>query len=159
MLIKEWNQKNGKNIKFKITATDISDRILARAKAAEYSQLEIQRGLPAAYMVKYFKKNKEDRWAATPDLTEHIQFKKQNLLESFPFPKLFHLILCRNVLIYQPVKNKIDILARISEVLDPTGTLILGSGESMLGLSDGFQLTPNDGAVIYLKKEPQLKAA
>lgn len=159
MLIQEWNAKNGKNISFSITATDISERILARAKEAQYSQLEIQRGLPAPYMIKYFKKNEQDRWTASSELTKHIQFKKQNLLEPFLFSKKFHVIFCRNVLIYQSVKSKIEILNRITEMLIPGGYLILGSGESLLGLSGDYIQTASEGAVIYLKKEELLKVA
>ena len=159
MLIKEWNLKNGKTIPFSIIGTDISGRILIRAKEAHYSQLEIQRGLPAPYIVKYFEKNEQDRWKASPELTKHIQFRKQNLLEPFLFTKMFHVIFCRNMLIYQNVERKKEILSRLTEMLLPDGFLILGSGESLLGLSNDYQQAASEGAVVYQKRDKLLKAA
>lgn len=159
MLMNEWNAKNGNRIPLSITATDISERILARAKEAQYSQLEVQRGLQASYLIKYFKKNEQDRWTADPGLLKNIQFRKQNLLDPFLFTKKFHVVFCRNVLIYQTVKSKTEILSRLTEMLLPGGYLILGSGESLLGLSNDYIQTPFDGAVIYLKKEAVLKVA
>jgi chemotaxis protein methyltransferase CheR len=152
MLLQEWNLKNAKRVQFSILGTDISERILHRAKEANYSQLEIQRGLPTALMLKYFTKNDQERWSASPELTKHIQFKKQNLLEPFLFPKKFDLILCRNVLIYQSVQSKKEILNRLTEMLLPGGFLILGSGESLLGLSTNYQQTASEGAVVYQKR-------
>ena len=159
ILLNEWNQKTGKKLKFSILGTDISQRILNRAKEAHYSQLEVQRGLPAAILQKYFTKNDQERWVASPELTRHIQFKKQNLLEAFLFADKFHVILCRNVLIYQSVDRKKVILERLTEMLLPGGFLILGSGESLLGLSTDYQQAASDGAVVYQKKDLLQKAA
>ena len=159
MLISEWNLKASKNIPFSILGTDISERILLRAQKADYSQLEVQRGLPTPYLVKYFQKNDQDRWIANATLTSHIQFKKQNLLAPFSFSQKFHLILLRNVLIYQALPSKIEILRRVTEMLAPDGVLILGSGESLLGLSSDYHQTAHEGAVIYLKKESRQSAA
>jgi chemotaxis protein methyltransferase CheR len=142
-----------------IYRTDISEPILLRAKEAQYSQLEIQRGLPSAYMVKYFTKNDQNRWTASSLLTKHTEFRKQNLLELFMFTKPFHVIFCRNVLIYQTVESKKKILSRLTEMLVPGGFLILGSGESMLGLSSDYQQKPSDGAILYQKNEQLLKVA
>lgn len=153
MLINEFNSKNGTNIPFTITATDISDKALARAKSATYSQLEVQRGLPALSMAKYFTKNDDDRWVASPDLTRHIEYRKLNLVRPFPFPSQFQLVLCRNVLIYHSLEGKTDILSRITSALAPGGFLVLGSGESLLGISNDYEQCHVDGAIIYRKKD------
>lgn len=152
MTIKEWNLKNKANVQFSISATDISERVLARAQAAQYSQLEVQRGLPAPYMIKYFKKDEQDRWTASSELTQNISYKKLNLKNIFSFQQNFYLIMCRNVLIYQSVEGKKDILNRMAKILSPGGYLILGSGESLLGLSSDFEQVNLDGAVIYQRK-------
>jgi chemotaxis protein methyltransferase CheR len=159
ILITEWNLKAAKPIRFSILGTDISERILLRAKKAEYSQLEVQRGLPTPYLLKYFQKNDQDRWTASPSITKPVEFRKQNLLDPFDFAGKFHLILLRNVLIYQPLPNKIEILKRVTEKLAPGGMLILGSGESLLGLSSDYSQTAYEGAVVYLKKGAGLSAA
>lgn len=152
MMIKEWNIKNGKNIEFSIIGTDISQRVLAQAKSAIYSQLEVQRGLPTPLLIKYFTKDTEDKWTAKPTLVQHTSFRTVNLKEHFIFAEPFDLVLCRNVLIYQNVEGKKDILNRIKTQMDMDGFLVLGSGESLLGLSEDFEQKQNEGAVIYKKK-------
>ena len=152
MMIKEWNLKNGKNLDFSIIGTDISQRVLAQAKSAKYSQLEVQRGLPTPLLIKYFTKDLEDKWTAKPDLIRHTSFRTLNLKEHFNFAEPFDLVLCRNVLIYQNVEGKKDILNRIKTQMDMNAFLVLGSGESLLGLSEDFEQKQNEGAVIYKKK-------
>ncbi len=159
IMIKEWSEQNKVPIDFKITATDISSRILEKARKAEYSQLEIQRGLSAPLMVKYFTKTDRDTWVAKKDITQHIQYATQNLKEKYSFPQSFDLVLCRNVLIYQNVQGKSEILKRISDVLVPGGFLVLGTAEGLLGLSQDFVSIPKDGTVIYQTKSQQKKAA
>ena len=159
MAIKEYNLKNNTSIRFSIIGTDISERVLARAKSASYSQLEIQRGLPAPYLIKYFKKDEQDKWTANNDLTKDIQFKKLNLKDSFNFTDRFQLILCRNVLIYQTVEGKKEILNRMTSLLAPGGFLVLGSGESLLGLSSDYEQVAVEGAIIYRKLNSDTKAA
>lgn len=153
MLLKEWNRKNQNKIDFEISGTDVSERVLARAKSATYTQLEVQRGLPMPLLVKYFSKNNQDQWIASSELTNHINFKKMNLKDLFPFPKPFDVILCRNVLIYQSVESKTEILKRITAALSPDGYLILGAGESLLGLSDAYGQSEFEGAVVYQKRK------
>lgn len=159
ILIGEFNNKTNKNISFSILGTDISERVLSRAKEAAYTQLEVQRGLPAPYLIKYFTKDENDRWTASQQIFKNIEFKKQNLKEAFPFKESFHLILCRNVLIYQSVAAKIEILNRITSLLAPGGLLILGSGESLIGLSSEFEQQNVDGAIVYKKRDLFVKSA
>jgi len=137
---------------FSITGTDISERALKKARAATYSQLEIQRGLPSKLLVKYFTKSAADEWTASALLTANTTFQSMNLKAPFPFREPFDLVLCRNVLIYQKVESKREILARIEKTIKPGGMLVLGSGESLIGLSDGFELESLEGAVVYRKK-------
>jgi chemotaxis protein methyltransferase CheR len=75
-----------------------------------------------------------------------------NLKDRFPMARPFHLILCRNVLIYQTVDAKKEILSRITEALLPGGILALGSGESLIGLSSDYETLTVEGAILYRKK-------
>jgi chemotaxis protein methyltransferase CheR len=156
-VVEEWCKKNNRQVEYKITGTDISERILAKAKSAKYTQLEVQRGLSAPLMVKYFKKDESDQWTASADLTRHTEFKKLNLMDPFNFSENFDLILCRNVLIYQSVERKSAILKKIHAALAPGGFLILGSGESLIGLSEDFSQVSAEGAVFYRKKDAALE--
>jgi chemotaxis protein methyltransferase CheR len=151
ILLEEAKQKNQLHFEFQILASDISERALSKAKEGVYSQLEVQRGLPAALMIKYFAKDEKDRWHSKGSMREKIEFKKLNLKESFLSVGKFGLILCRNVLIYQNVDGKKDIISRLANQLIPGGFLVLGCGESLIGLSQEFQHVTVDGAVIYRK--------
>jgi chemotaxis protein methyltransferase CheR len=144
---------------YSITGTDISERALTKARSATYSQLEVQRGLSAKLLVKYFTKNERDEWTACPLLTSNTTFQSMNLKAPFPFRQPFDIVLCRNVLIYQKVESKKEILLRIAAALSPGGLLVLGSGESLIGLLDNFELDTIDGAILYRKKLSSQKAA
>lgn len=154
ILIKEFAAKMGLTVNFGIIATDISERVLTRARKGSYSQLEVQRGLPVPLLIKYFKKDENDAWQVIPEIKNCIQFRTQNLKENFSFSEPFDLILCRNVLIYQNVEGKKEILNRITRTLSPGGFLIMGSGESLLGLSNDYESVSSEGAVVYRKKMP-----
>jgi chemotaxis protein methyltransferase CheR len=159
ILISEYNKRENKNISFNIFATDISERILIKAKKAQYSHLEVQRGLSPILLQKYFTKDDQNNWTANSELTSLIQYKKQNLIEDFHFSAKFDLVLCRNILIYQNLERKIEIIKKIWETLNDDGLLVLGSGESVIGLSEDFIQENVEGAVIYRKKEKKLLSA
>lgn len=153
MLIQEYSEKTGVNIPFSITGSDISERVLEKAKAATYGQLEIQRGLPVKLLVKYFNKDERDNWKAKDIILNKISYLKQNLKSPLNFPQNFNLILCRNVLIYQSVEGKTDIIKRMTKLLVPGGILVLGAGESLFGLSNDFNQEFIEGTVVYRLKE------
>lgn len=159
MTVHEWNEKAAQKVPFEITATDISDRILQKAKVARYSALEAQRGLTPPLMAKYFRRDPDGTCQALPLLRDRIEYRSLNLKDAFPFRDKFHLVLCRNVLIYQTVDGKKEILGRIAATLVPDGFLILGAGESLIGLSDDFIQTAVDGAVIYRRRAVVARAA
>lgn len=153
ILFEEAKLKLKRNFDFHIVGSDVSERALSKAREGLYSQLEVQRGLPAAMMIKYFVKDERDRWAVRPVIKSKMEFRKQNLKDSFQNMGMYGLILCRNVLIYQNVEGKKEILNRLTKQLLPGGYLIMGSGESLIGLSQDFQQVSIEGAVIYRKKD------
>lgn len=145
-------QKDAQMLPIEMVATDVSSSILERAKAGRYSQLEVQRGLPARYLIRYFDKIGEDRWEVRSFLKDRVQFQKLNLLHDFSSLGQFDIVFCRNVLIYQSVESKKDIIDRISHLLQPGGFLVLGAAESLFGLSDKFNQVEFNGAIGYQKK-------
>lgn len=160
MLFQEAAESLKEKFDFEISASDISSRVLARAEQARYSQLEVQRGLPSSLMIKYFEKDKDDYWTLKPQLRDRVKFQKLNLLEPFDRLATFDLILCRNVLIYQSVDNKKRIVEKLRRLMRPTTFLVLGAGESMIGLSEEFDSLRIGEAVIYrLRSSPQLASA
>lgn len=153
MMIEEYLLKNKIKGSYKIIATDISSRILKRAREGAYSQLEVQRGLPAPLLVKYFSRDDQmGHWVVSKELRSKVDFKQQNLVDPFRLPVSFDLVLCRNVLIYQTKEQKEEVLARVGRHLNPGGFLILGSGETLVGLKADYDQNISDGAVVYQKK-------
>ena len=124
-----------------ILGTDISTDILKRAKEGIYTQFEVQRGLPINHLVRYFKKIGE-RWQINDDLRDMVEFKHLNLLDTFSGLGKFDVIFCRNVLIYFDRETKTKVLDSIANHLEPDGYLYLGGAETILGISDRFELVP-----------------
>jgi len=117
-----------------IVATDLSEAVLAKARAGIYSQFEVQRGLATAQLLKYFTQNRED-WQLSQSIRSKVTFRHFNLLDDYSSLGQFDLIFCRNVLIYFEPTRKTDVLNRMSRILAEDGVIVLGASESVLGLS------------------------
>lgn len=124
---------------FDITGTDISASAVARARAGRFTQFEIQRGLPARAMLRWFTQEDED-WQADPSLRHMIRFSTHNLFD--PPPGVFDLILCRNVLMYFAVPSRTLVMERLAGALDTGGLLVLGAGETVIGQTTRFVSHP-----------------
>ena len=135
--------------KIEIVATDLSTEILQKAQEGAYSQFEVQRGLPIEYLVKYFKQEGE-RWLIDPSIRQMVTYKTFNLLEDPVSLGSFDVVFLRNVLIYfdQPTKSKV--LAGIARNMPADGFLYLGGAETVLGISDSFQLIPGQRGIYGL---------
>ncbi len=149
MEIEELRKTGIKIPMIRYLASDVSDTILKRAQKGLYSQIEIQRGLPAKLMIEYFSKTPEDQWQVKSHLQSMMNFKKINLLEEWGDIGKFDVIFIRNVLIYQNVENKKKVIENIYQRLNPMGYLILGAAESLFGVSDRFKQIAVDKAIIY----------
>jgi len=136
MLLRE-NFPEWRNWKFEILATDISASILDRAQKGRYSQLEVNRGLPATLLTRYFTRDGLN-WVIAEDLRQMVEFRQFNLAESRQFP-FADIIFLRNVMIYFNVEMKKTILARVRDALRPDGCLFLGGAESTFNLDDRFE--------------------
>jgi chemotaxis protein methyltransferase CheR len=125
-----------------LLATDLSEEVLERARAGRYTQLEMNRGLPVTYLVKYFEKQGLE-WQVKAPVKQHITFDKLNLVKPWP-PMIgpFDLVMLRNVMIYFDVPTKTQILSRVHSVLRPDGYLFLGSAETTMGIHDGYEREP-----------------
>ena len=137
--------------RLRLDASDISSEALAKAKKGLYTGLEVQRGLPANLLIKYFTQV-EDNWQLDNKLISKVQFKTFNLLTG-NFPKeTYHIIFCRNVLIYQDMDNKKAILKNIYNSLKVGGLLFMGAGESLIGLDLPMEQKEVGKAFCYRKK-------
>jgi len=127
-----------KSWKIKYISSDISYEMLERCKKGIYSQLEINRGLPATLMVKYFERHGTE-WQFKEDLRKMIEFRYINLAENWPVMPKMDLVMLRNVLIYFDIDMKKNILNKIQNLIRPDGYLFLGAAETTLNLNESFQ--------------------
>ena len=124
--------------RIEIIATDLSNEVLAKAKAGIYSQFEVQRGLPIHLLVKFFDKVGE-AWQVAPEIRGMVHFRPLNLLKDFSSLGTFDLVFCRNVLIYFDQPTKIDVLNRLAKQMPSDGFLVLGAAETVIGLTGAFK--------------------
>lgn len=133
-----------------ILASDISEKMLLRAREGKYNQLEINRGLPLTYLAKFFEKNGAD-WQISKEVRDMVKFQKINLMNSWTMPRM-DLIFMRNVLIYFNVETKKDIVKRVEETLFPSGYLFLGGAETTMGINNNFERLGIDKVPCYQLK-------
>lgn len=126
-------------------ASDISTTMLERTREGIYSQHEVNRGLPARLLTKYFDRRGLE-WQVKRELRECLELHKINLVEAWPNLPRFDIVMIRNVLIYFDADTKRRILQRIEALLRPDGFLFLGTAESPALLTDSFTRTADANA-------------
>jgi chemotaxis protein methyltransferase CheR len=131
-----------------ILATDISREMVARSRTGCYGKIEVDRGLAANQLVKYFEKRGRD-WFIKPKVQRLCEFRELNLIESWGAMPRMDVVFLRNVLIYFDLEMKRNILGRVRRVLQPWGHLFLGSAETTMNLGDVFERVQFDKAGCY----------
>ena len=122
---------------------------LAMASHPKQGTFEVNRGLPAPMLIKYFDQVGRD-WQAKPELRDMVEAKECNLLERWPMVPQSDIVFLRNVLIYLSAETKTTILERIrTEVLHPDGYLFLGSSETTLNLPTHLKAMRFDRGQCY----------
>jgi len=139
-----------------ITATDVSEAAIQKARAGYYSQFEIQRGLPVSSMLKWFDQVGQD-WRVKRDLARYLRFRRHNLLMAQT--GRFDLILCRNVLLYFSPERRREAFDRMAASLSPDGYLMLGAGETVIGQTDAFVSSPELRGLYRKAAAVRVKAA
>ncbi len=124
-------------IDFKLLATDLSTRMLSRAKIGLYDIHRVGT-VPAELRNKYFRKVVDDGQSMLqiiPELRKHITFSHFNLMTpTFPFKQGFHVVFCRNVMIYFDRPTQEGLIGRIATHMLPGGYLMIGHSESLNGI-------------------------
>jgi chemotaxis protein methyltransferase CheR len=139
--------------KFSILATNFSSTALQRAQTGFYRQMEVNRGLPAKLLTRYFVQQAL-HWQLKPDILAMVTFRFLNLAE--PWGSIVpqsDVVFLRNVLIYFDVETRKQILGRIRQVLAPGGYLFLGCAETTLNLDSGFERVQTGNYVCYKSKD------
>jgi len=118
--------KMGTLDKCELVATDFDQNILRKAREGIYSKYEI--GTIQKGYEKYVQTIDAEKYQINPRLTSKIRFERQDLLNS-KYEKGFHLILCRNVVIYFTEDAKDRLYKNFYDSLVPGGILFIGSTE------------------------------
>ena len=136
MILKDMGPQMA-NWRSEIVGTDLSQDVIEKARAGLYSQFEVQRGLPAQMLIRYFAQQGE-MWQLNAAIRAMVDYRVFNLLDPFTMLGRFDVIYCRNVLIYFDAQTKRDVLDRLAQQLAPDGYLVLGAAETVVGLTDSF---------------------
>lgn len=151
MLIREHFQELD-SWKVVLSSTDISREMLNRSREGIYSQLEVNRGLPATLLLKWFRQE-GNRWHLDERIRSLVNFSQLNLTQAWPPMPTWDLVLLRNVMIYFEPETKASILERIVRRLAPDGYLLLGGAETTFNLNDQLVRIEGLKAGFYRRKE------
>ena len=114
-----------------LLATDISDRILNTAKQGIYPAERID-GLSEQQKRKYFSRCDAEHVQISEEIRREAVFRRFNLMnEKFPFKKQFHIIFCRNVMIYFDKETRDALVRRFHAATEPGGYLFIGHSETL----------------------------
>lgn len=135
-----------------ITATDISQTMLDTCRAGVYDNLALSRGLSPDRRRVFFENNGDGRMKVNDKVKRMVNFRPQNLKDSYALLGKFDVIFCRNVLIYFSPEMKAKVLNQMAASLNPGGYLLLGASESLTGLTDKFEMIRCNPGIIYKLK-------
>ncbi len=138
-----------------IIGTDLSPEMLSICRRGQYDVHALSRGLSPERKEKFFRPTHTPNMMAIDSRVKSmVEFRPMNLLGSYALMGRFDVIFCRNVLIYFSNEVKADILRKLTMCLNPGGYLILGSTETLVGVSDKYEmLRCNPGIIYHLKPQ------
>ena len=116
-----------------------------------FQQIEVNRGLPAAQLVKHFRPSGLD-WQLSEQVRRMVRFETIDLRTSMAPLGQFDLVFCRNVMIYFDNETKRKIMREIHKTLFRGGWLLLGGSESIFGLDEWFERTAVQSVTVYVAR-------
>ncbi len=133
----------------KILATDIDTQVLAHCRQGIYSAERLEK-VPKAMRSRWFRKSPQgaDQFQVDDRARRLITFNQLNLMSDWPMKGPFDIIFCRNVIIYFDKQTQAKLVRRFASMLRDGGYLVIGHSESLLNVSDQFDLT---GKTIHRK--------
>jgi chemotaxis protein methyltransferase CheR len=135
----------------RILATDISQTVLERARAAVYAEEAIPNAY-AALLAKHLirtQSNPAPLYQISDRVRSMVRFAHLNLADRWPMQGPFDLILCRNVMIYFDQETRQKLVHRFWELVKPGGYLFVGHSESLLSSSIEFKYVE---PAVYIKQ-------
>jgi chemotaxis protein methyltransferase CheR len=149
MLLLEKTETAG--LRKEITASDLSDQVLASARNAVYGSYSI-RNVPENYMKKYFV-NTNQQYQLAASVKAMVKFMNLNLIDDKDTRALrgYDVVFCRNVLIYFDDKAKQKAVSALYDALRPNGYLFIGTSESLHNITRAFKPTVINKVIVYQK--------
>ncbi|PDT88758.1 chemotaxis protein CheR [Bradyrhizobium sp. Y36] len=129
----------------KILATDLDTNVVSHAAEGIYDTDRLE-SVPSSYRNRFVTELDEGRSRINDEVRSLISFAPLNLLQKWPMRGPFDVIFCRNVVIYFDKPTQRKLFDRYAEMLRPTGSLFIGHSESLLNVTDRFDLV---GRTIY----------
>ena len=135
----------------KILATDISTRMLQKAREARYEE---ERVAPVPSKLRYMSFERENTprgnvFTVKPHLKKYVVFRRLNLMDTtFPFKGKFDIIFCRNVMIYFDRPTQEELVNRIYRYTQVGGYFFIGHSESLNSLQTPFRFVK---PTIYIR--------
>jgi chemotaxis protein methyltransferase CheR len=139
----DWN--------IQMLGTDFSEKVVERARSGVYQQIEVNRGLPAALLVKYFRQSGLD-WHLSDAALRMVRFETIDLRKSMRILGPFDLVFCRNVMIYFDNETKRNIIKEIHSTLFRGGWLLLGGAETAISLEERFDRLTVGNVTVYVAR-------
>lgn len=135
-----------------INATDISSATLDYAKRGIYKQVEVNRGLPVADILRHFQQIGTE-WKLKDEVRKMVTFEEYNLGNNIPWWYRFDIVFLRNVLIYFDIETKKSIFSKIKDCITPETYLFLGNAETTINLDMDFEPVTLGKSVCYRLKK------
>jgi two-component system CheB/CheR fusion protein len=148
--------KSRNNIRAQIFGTDVSEKIVAKARAGIYPE-SIAKGVTSARLRRFFARTANGDYQISRSIRDMCTFARQNVCQDPPFSRI-DLVTCRNVLIYLGSQLQRKCIPVFHYALNPDGYLMLGTSESVGGYADLFALVDKKHK-IYAKKATALRPA
>ncbi len=142
---------NNHKYNFHLLGTDISNEAISQASYGKYNKFEIDRGLNSMELRKYFT-NLGDSWKIKDEIRAMVKFQKFNLMQPFATLGKFDIIFCRNVAIYFSLQDRQKLFDKIHANLEDDGFLMIGSTESLSGVSTKFVPKRHLRSIFYEKR-------
>ena len=131
MLLEDYFKNKPLKWDKKLLATDLSLNALSKAKEGVYSSDKVKT-LSRIWILNYFDKVTEDAYQIKDFLKKEVIYRRFNLMEPvFSFKKKFHVVFCRNVMIYFDTETKERLIQKIYDQMEYGGYLFIGHSESI----------------------------
>jgi chemotaxis protein methyltransferase CheR len=132
-------------------ATDLSLKALRHAASGVYTSEQVKR-VPLDLRQRYFRSRGSGGWAVAPEVRAEVLFRKFNLMTArYPFKKPFHVIFCRNVMIYFDATTRRRLVSALYQATAPGGYLFIGHAETIAPDAGGYQQVR---PAVYRRPEP-----